>query len=77
MSQVFLEREGPREHAPQDKVPTEVFPLLCHRENSRLLTQITWIHVWVALAACRDGLDGRGDVGSEPQDGGLSTVSCR
>ena len=39
----------------------------------KLLTQVTWIHVWMAVAGCRDGVD----VGNEPQDKGLIVVSCR
>lgn len=73
MSQVFLGERVPENMLLKIKCLLRCFLCYATQGEFRLLTQITWIHVWVALAACRDGLD----VGSEPQDEGLSTVSCR
>lgn len=69
----FLGREGPREHSRQDKVPTEVFPLLFHPGRIQVTHPNHMDTHVVAIAACRDGVD----VGNEPQDKGLIVVSCR
>ena len=62
-----------REHARQDKAPTEVFPLLFHLGRIQV-THPHRVDTHVGGSSpCRDGLD----VGNEPQDEGLITVSCR